>query len=142
MRMDLLIKLSILLVVIVMTTAYFVYNKPHRNILAEEAKFSLALTQMNDEFLADEEAAYKKYFNQVVEISATASSINKKENGRYDVVLNSNGVIANGELISAGDQFEALINKEVVLKGLFIGYDNLLEEIKLSECSIKQLSTD
>ena len=125
-----------------MTTAYFVYNKPHRNILAEEAKFSLALTQMNGEFLADEEAAYKKYFNQVVEISATASSINKKENGRYDVVLNSNGVIANGELISAGDQFEALINKEVVLKGLFIGYDNLLEEIKLSECSIKQLSTD
>lgn len=142
MRRDLLIKLSILLVVIVMTTAYFVYNKPHRNILAEEAKFSLALTQMNDEFLADEEAAYKKYFNQVVEISATASSINKKENGRYDVVLSSNGVIANGELISAGDQFEALINKEVVLKGLFIGYDNLLEEIKLSECSIKQLSTD
>ena len=140
--MDLLIKLSILLVVIVMTTAYFVYNKPHRNILAEEAKFSLALTQMNDEFLADEEAAYKKYFNQVVEISATASSINKKENGRYDIVLNSNGVIANGELISAGDQFEAMINREVVLKGLFIGYDNLLEEIKLSECSIKQLSTD
>ena len=125
-----------------MTTVYFVYNKPHRNILAEEAKFSLALTQMNGEFLADEEAAFKKYFNQVVEISATASSINKKENGRYDVVLNSNGVIANGELISAGDQFEGLINKEVVLKGLFIGYDNLLEEIKLSECSIKQLSTD
>ena len=142
MRRDLLIKLSILLVVIVMTTVYFVYNKPHRNILAEEAKFSLALTQMNGEFLADEEAAYKKYFNQVVEISATASSINKKENGRYDVVLNSNGVIANGELISAGDQFESLINKEVVLKGLFIGYDNLLEEIKLSECLIKQLSTD
>ena len=142
MRRDLLIKLSILLVLIIMTTVYFVYNKPHRNILAEEAKFSLALTQMNGEFLADEKAAYKKYFNQVVEISATASSINKKENGRYDVVLNSNGVIANGELISAGDQFEALINKEVVLKGLFIGYDNLLEEIKLSECSIKQLSTD
>ena len=142
MRKDLLIKLSILLVLIIMTTVYFVYNKPHRNILAEEAKFSLALTQMNGEFLADEESAYKKYFNQVVEISATASSINKKENGRYDVVLSSNGVIANGELISAGDQFEALINKEVVLKGLFIGYDNLLEEIKLSECSIKQLSTD
>ena len=141
--MDLLIKLSILLVVIVTTTAYFVYNKPHRNILAEEPKFSLALTEMNDdEFLADEEAAYKKYFNQVVEISSTAGSINKKENGRYDVVLNSNGVIANGELISAGEQFEAMINREVVLKGLFIGYDNLLEEIKLSECSIKQLSTD
>ena len=142
MRKDLLIKLSILLVVIVLTTVYFVYNKPHRNILDEEAKFSLALTEMNDEFLADEEAAYKKYFNQVVEISATASSISKKENERYDVVLISNGVMANGELISAGDQFEALINKEVVLKGLFIGYDNLLEEIKLSECSIKQLSTE
>ena len=142
MRKNLIIKLSVLFIVMAVATVYFVYNKPHRNVLAEEAKFSLSLIEMNAEFLADEDAAYKKYFNQVVEISGTASSITKKNNEHYDVVLESNGIIANGELISTGNDVEAVINKEVLLKGLFIGYDNLLEEIKLSECSIKQSSTD
>ena len=142
MRRKLLIQIFILLAAIVMVAGYLIYNKPHRNILDEEAKFSLSLVEMNEEFLVDEDAAYKKYFNQVVEISGTAVSINEKANERYDVVLKSREIIANGELISPDVQPAKLIEQEVLLKGLFIGYDNLLEEIKLSECSIKQLSTD
>jgi hypothetical protein len=142
MRKVLILKLFILVVAIVSVATYFVYNKPHRNILAEEAKFSLSLIEMNEEFLANEDAALKKYFNQIVEISGTAITINKKENERYDVVLKSNGIIANGELIYADDKVDDIINNEALLKGLFIGYDNLLEEIKLSECSIKQSSTE
>ena len=126
----------------IMATVYFVYNKPHRDILAEKAQFSLSLVEMNEEFLVDEDAAYKKYFNQVVEISGIAVAINEKANKRYDVVLKSQGIIANGELIDIDVQPAKLIEQKVSLKGLFIGYDNLLEEIKLSECSIKQLSTD
>ncbi|RLD24118.1 MAG: hypothetical protein DRI71_03480 [Bacteroidetes bacterium] len=142
MTWNLFIKLAILFVVMAIAAIYFVYNKPHRDILGEEAKFSLSLTEMNEEFLADEDAAFKKYFNQVVEISGTVISINKKENERYDVVLESNGIIANGELIYADDKTDTIINKKALLKGLFIGYDNLLEEIKLSECSLKQSSTN
>ena len=142
MRRKLLIQIFILLAAIVMVAGYLIYNKPHRNILDEEAKFSLSLVEMNEEFLVDEDAAYKKYFNQVVEISGTAVSIDEKANKRYDVVLKSREIIANGELISPDVQPAKLIEQEVLLKGLFIGYDNLLEEIKLSECSIKQLSTD
>ena len=69
-------------------------------------------------------------------------NINGKANERFDVVLKSQGIIANGELIDTDVQPAKLIEQEVLLKGLFIGYDNLLEEIKLIECSIKQLSTD
>ena len=134
--------LLILVVVMIMATAYFIYNKPHRDILAEKAQFSLSLVEMNNEFLADEDAAYKKYLNRVVEISGIAVSIDEKVNERYDVVLASEGIIANGELIEIDLQPAKLIEQQVLLKGLFIGYDNLLEEIKLSECSIKQLSTD
>ena len=125
-----------------MVAGYFIYNKPHRDILGEEAQYSLSLAEMNEEFLIDEDAAYKKYFNQVVEISGIAVDINKKSNERYDVVLKSQGVIANGELIYVDVQLATLIDHNVMLKGLFIGYDNLLEEIKLSKCSIKQSSTD
>ncbi len=134
--------LSILIVIIIFAAGYFVYNKPHRDILGEKAQFSLSLVEMNDEFLSDEDAAYKKYFNQVVEISGTAVSIDEKANERYDVVLESKGIIANGEIIEIDVQPAKLIDQQVLLKVLFIGYDNLLEEIKLSECSIKQLSTD
>jgi len=142
MRRKLLIQIFILTVAIVMVAGYLIYNKPHRNILDEEAQFSLSLVEMNEEFLVDEDAAYKKYFNQVVEISGTAVSIDEKANKRFDVVLKSQEIIANGELISPDVQPAKLIEQEVLLKGLFIGYDNLLEEIKLSKCSIKQLSTD
>ena len=142
MRRKLFLQIFVLLVAIIMVAGYFVYNKPHRNILDEEARFSLSLIEMNEEFLVDEDAAYKKYFNQVVEISGTAVSINEKANERYDVVLRSQAIIANGELVSTDVQLANLIEQEVLLKGLFIGYDNLLEEIKLSECSIKQISTD
>ena len=134
--------LSIIIVVMIMAAGYFIYNKPHRDILSEKAQYSLSLVEMNNEFLADEDAAYKKYFNQVVEISGTAVSIDEKANERYDVVLESEGIIANGEIIEIDAQPAKLIDQQVLLKGLFIGYDNLLEEIKLSECSIKQLSTD
>ena len=123
----------------IVATGYFIYNKPHRDILAEKARFSLSLVEMNEEFLADEDAAYEKYFNQVVEISGIAVSIDEKENERYDVVIKSQGIIANGELIDSNVQPAKLIEQKVLLKGLFIGYDNLLEEIKLSECSMTQL---
>ena len=125
-----------------MAAGYFIYNKPHRDILGEQAQFSLSLAAMNEEFIVNEEAAYEKYFNQVVEISGTAVSINEKANERYDVVLKSGAIIANGEIISADIQPAKLIEQEVLLKGLFIGYDNLLEEIKLSKCSIKQINQD
>ena len=142
MGRKLLVQIFILLIAILMVAGYFIYNKPHRDILAEEAQFSLSLVEMHEEFIADEDAAYKKYFNQVVEISGIAVDINKKSNDRYDVVLKSQGVIANGELIYVDVQPATLIDHNVMLKGLFIGYDNLLEEIKLSECSIKQSSTN
>lgn len=142
MRWKLLRNILVLTVFVIATAVYFIYNKPHRDILDEEAAFSLSLVEMNEEFIVDEDAAYQKYFNQVVEISGTAVSINEKANDRYDVVLKSESIIANGELISTDIQLANLIEQEVLLKGLFIGYDNLLEEIKLSKCSIKQLSTN
>lgn len=137
-----LIRGLILIVVLVMSTIYFVYNKPHRNVLDEQATYVLSVMEMNDEFQADENAAYKKYFNQIVELSGIAVSISEKTKGRYDIVLESQGSIANGELVQNEVNIADFMNNEVALKGLFIGYDNLLEEIKLSECSIKQIITN
>jgi hypothetical protein len=137
-----LIKGAILVVVLISSTIFFVYNKPHRNVLDEKAKFSLSVDQMNKEFLADEGSAYKKYFNQIVELSGEVISINEKDKGRHDIVLESLGSIANGELVQNENNVSGLKNKKAALKGLFIGYDNLLEEIKLSECSIIQISAE
>ena len=133
---------AVLVVVLIACTIYFVYNKPHRNILDEKAKFSLSVKQMKEEFLVDEDSAYKKYFNQIVELSGEVVSINEKDKGRYDIVLESQGSIANGELVQNDVKVTDLKNNMATLKGLFIGYDNLLEEIKLSECSITQISTE
>ena len=137
-----LIKGLILVIALIVSTIYFVYNKPHRNILDEKAKYTLSLIDMNEEFLANEDSAYNKYFDQIVEVSGKAISLTKKEKGGFDAVLESQGSIINGEIVSNDIQIADFLNKEVALKGLFIGYDNLLEEIKLSKCSIKQKETN
>ena len=133
---------ALLLAVCIASAVYFVYNKPHRNILDEKAKYTLSLIDMNEEFLTNEDSAYNKYFDQIVEVSGKAISLTKKEKGGYDAVLESQGSIINGEIASNDIQIADFLDKEVALKGLFIGYDNLLEEIKLSKCSIKQKETN
>ena len=129
------------IVVLIAITIYFIYNKPHRNILEEEATYSISLAEMNEEFVLNEQDAFDKYFNKVVEIEGIATSINEKAEGRYDIVIESNGIYANGEIIEATINPEDFLQQKVALKGLFIGYDNLLEEIKVSECSVKLMET-
>lgn len=129
-----------LLVVLILAvaTVFYIYNKPHRDVVDEKAEFSLSVDQMHDEFSSDETAANQKYFNQVVELNGTLTSLKDRGDGHFDFVISSDNKVANGEIVEISQDQKDLLNKKVKVKGLFIGYDNLLEEIQLSECTLKK----
>lgn len=137
MKKNVLIGLLVVFLIFLVAVVY-IYNKPHRDVVDEKATYSLTLEQIQNEFSENEAEASKKYFNQVVELSGKLTSLNDGGNGRYDFVITSNGKVANGEIVQISPDQKELIEKEVLVKGLFIGYDDLLEEIQLSECTLKE----
>lgn len=55
--------------------AYKIYNKPHRDIAAERADYTVTADALFDEFEQDEPAANAKYLDNVVEVSGILEEI-------------------------------------------------------------------
>lgn len=120
--------------VIGVIAVYFTYNKPHKDIAASDIDHQLSLSALIDEFEADPEAANLKYTEKVVAISAT---MNDMSDGEFTSLLLSdeNGRMANCQM----SEFDAAIfesGKSISLKGLFVGYDDLLGEVQLKKCTV------
>ena len=139
MNRNIFIGFFVVLLILVVSVVY-VFNKPHRNVVDAKPQYSLSLDEMHDEFLADEEKAGQKYFDKVVELKGTLSALNMGENGRYNFIFEESARTASGEIIELNDEELNLVGEEVKIKGLYIGYENLLEEIQLSECTIVKYS--
>ena len=119
-------KWIVLLILII--TGIIVYNyiyKEHRDIESERAQFVLTSTEMMNEFMVNPSASEKKYLNKTIEVSGMITELNSN-----DLTLDS----------SIFCQFNSVVHidskSSVKIKGRFIGYDDLLEEIKLDQCSI------
>ena len=73
MNRNIFIGFFVVLLILVVSVVY-VFNKPHRNVVDAKPQYSLSLDEMHDEFLADEEKAGQKYFDKVVELKGTLSA--------------------------------------------------------------------
>ena len=106
---------------------FYVFHKPHRNPSEETAAYQLPAMELALEFKQNQEAANQKYIDKVVELSGVAMDV-RDTYVIMDNVVNCNGVEGNDfqTSIQAGD--------EVVIKGRVIGYDDLMEEVKLDNC--------
>ena len=92
---------------------------------AATAEFSLTNDAVKSEFVANETIATKKFVNKAVSVTGTVIE-NTGSN------INFNGVSCkmsspNPE-IKKGDQ--------VKIQGRLVGYDSLLEEVQLDQCSV------
>ena len=114
----------ILVLIIVGVIAYNHIYQNHRDIESESAQFVINATDLANEFLIDPSAAEKKYLNQTIEVNGNITELND-----YDLTLD-------GKIYC---QFSSKINfgfNNVKIKGRFIGYDNLLEQVKIDQCNI------
>ena len=114
----------LLILIIIGVIAYNSIYHNHRDIESESAEFELNANDLANEFVINPSAAEKKYLNRTIEVEGNITELNE-----YDLTLDDKIFCQ----FSSKIKFE---NNKVRVKGRFIGYDNLLEQIKLDQCSI------
>jgi hypothetical protein len=125
-KIILFIALAFILILIGYTYVY----KADRNISEEQPKFKIASALLKQELNANQVNVINKYLNETVEISGLATQI------EMNTIILDNFVSAQLDTLHTSIN----IGDALIVKGRVIGYDELLEELKLDQCtvSIKQ----
>jgi DNA replicative helicase MCM subunit Mcm2 (Cdc46/Mcm family) len=121
-------KKAITLIVLICIGGVITYNyiyQDHRDINSEQAEFSLSSAELSKEFSMAPVESEKKYLNKTIEVTGKITSQSKTN------VTLDNMVFCQ---FSSPINFPLKNNAQVKIKGRFIGYDDLVEEIKLDQC--------
>lgn len=122
-------KKIIIIIIVLVATGIFSYqyvSKNHRNIAKEEASYQFTSNELASQFAINPDQSESKYLNQVIEVKGSISEVNELE-----IVLDNTVVCLFQNTPNLPSK-----NKTLILKGRFIGYDNLLEQLKLDQCII------
>ena len=129
MRKKIVIALVILLVLAFASYQYM--YKSHRDIADEDASFSETVAQVHSAFIKNDSLANVKYLDKTIAISGKITSIDAQ-----------NKLITVDEMLTArltnGVPSTLKPKNTITLKGRVVGYDDLLQEIKMDQCTIKQ----
>ncbi|WP_223551568.1 hypothetical protein [Aestuariivivens sp. NBU2969] len=123
-------KKLIFIVIVVIVASVISYNyiyQDHRNIEEEQASYNMKASILVNEFAIDPTTSEKKYLNKSIEIIGNITGISD-----HTITLNQTVFCQLSKNIKTKPNLYAPIK----IKGRFIGYDDLLEEIKLDQCSI------
>ena len=104
--------------------AYKYIYKDHRDINNEDPEFVISSLDLINEFNSNPSVSEKKFLNKTIEVKG-----NITESSDFDLTLDATIFCQFNYKIEAP-------SKSVNIKGRFIGYDNLLEQIKLDQCNI------
>ena len=117
-----------LIIVFGIIIAYNYMYPDHRSISEESVSYTLDADSLFNEFTEDSQQAELKYLDQTIIVSGVITSINANS------VTISNKIYGQFETLNS----DLKVNDSIAVKGRCIGYDDLLEEIKLDQCSIKK----
>lgn len=115
-------------IILLLIASFFGYNyvmAAPKNIKTSKADYSISTTLFAEEFVKDLSFSEKKYTDKVVEINGGITEI--EENG---VTIDSK------VFVQLESTKELKKGNQIKVKGLFIGYDELFELIKLDQGSI------
>lgn len=123
-------KLLITISIAILLSGVIGYNymyKSHRDISEEKAAFVLTSSELTKEFTADMEASIKKYLDKTIELNGRVTEIEK------DNFMLDNTIVCYTDSITIT---QLIKNKLINVKGRSIGYDELLDLIKLDQVTI------
>lgn len=121
--------LGIALVLIVSIALYFYTFQGHRTISSETAIYTVSVAELEKEFAENSTLAYNKYQDQTIKITATVTALDTENSS---ITLNNK---VNATFRHRLPQ-NINLNKTLTIKGRFLGYDELLEEFRIDQCSI------
>ena len=99
----------------------------HRDIKTEAPEFVVTSEDISQEFINNPIVAEKKYLNKTIEIQGSITEFNAN-----DLTIN-NTIFC---VFDAPITEELSFNMVVTIKGRFIGYDDLLEQVKIDQTNI------
>src|ERR1700739_1872999 len=91
MNKKLLIALVAIVVIAIIGSgvAFYLWNKPHRNVKDADAIKTTAIELYNS-FAKDSTTAKSKYTNNIVEVTGTVNQVSKNQQNQTVVLLNTN----------------------------------------------------
>lgn len=120
------IGLVVLFAILLVSYKYLYHG--HRDISNEEAVFSVSVKQVSNDFLQDEAKANIKYLDKSIQITGKVTNID---------ISNKTIVLDEKVFVLLKDANVVKLNETILVKGRVIGYDSLLEEIKIDQAEIK-----
>ncbi len=121
-------KKALIALIILLVVTYIGYNyvmATPKDIQTSKADYSLDSSIFSKEFTTDLVASEKKYTKKVVSLKGKITEVE------------NDGITINKTVYCKLDKTTGLkVGNQIEVKGLFIGYDELLEIIKLDQCSI------
>lgn len=119
-----LILLCVIAVIVIIGYKY-VYQD-HRDIATETSIYKLTASDISNEFAINPMSSENKYLNKTIEVSGSISDENPQSITIEDKVF-----------CQFSSEIQTSLNTDQVkIKGRFIGYDDLLEQVKLDQCII------
>ena len=110
---------------------YFYIYKSHRDIASENVAFETSVSELSQRFINNPDSSTATYADQTVSIYGNVTALDLKQNS-----------------ITLDDKLIALVAKEeigkvkkgdlVKVKGRFIGYDELFEELRMDQCIVEE----
>ncbi|WP_397363120.1 hypothetical protein [Olleya sp. R77988] len=124
MKKKFLLLLSILVIGPILVYKYI--NQGHRIISEETASYTINAKKLLEDFIKDVSSTQEKYLNKTIEVSGTITA-----KDAHSVTLD------NIIFCSLSNPTKVALNTPITIKGRCIGFDDLLEEVKLDQCTIK-----
>ncbi len=126
MKKSRIIAITGLLAIIIGLLGYnYVMHGGARDLSQETAVYTITSKEIVEEFTTNTASANKKYLEKAVAVAGIVT--HKIEN---EIILD------NGVVCTLKEENKAIkVNQSITLKGRVVGYDDLMQEIKLDQCS-------
>ena len=110
------------------TGSYLYLFREHRDIKNEKPELIITSALIISEFIQEPSKSEQKYLNKTIQVSGIIKEINPRG------LLLSDGIYCtlNDSLAHSSLNIET----QITIKGRVIGFDDLLEQIKLDQCFI------
>ncbi len=119
--------LTALAITVVAVFGYcYVWYGGARNVSSEDAVFNVSSKNIIAEFDSDIAKSNAKYLEKAIAITGSVSKINEKQ------IIIDNTIVC--DLKEPDSSIKE--DQQITLKGRVVGYDDLMGEIKLDECSV------
>ena len=123
--------LFISLIIVSLIFIFALYNKPHKTYVNEISAYSLSAENLFVEYNNNYKESNEKYLGSVLSISGVVTKYS-----RNLIILNNRIVCSFNEDDSALSSNNITLGDNLTIKGHCIGYDDLLEEVRVDHCII------